>query len=72
MNTELAAQDLVAFAPELVLCVAIVFFLVVRLFNRFTWVHLGWVALGMTVALIVVTALLAVELEPLARRGRTA
>src|SRR5262249_37625908 len=49
MKPNIDAQDLLAFAPELILCGTIVLLLLVRLFNYFRWVHLGWVALGMTV-----------------------
>ncbi len=39
-----------AFAPELILCAAIVLMLVLRLFASFTRVHMGYVALGSTLA----------------------
>ena len=41
MTANLDPQDLLAFAPELILCATIVFLLVLRLFNRFNWLHLG-------------------------------
>jgi NADH-quinone oxidoreductase subunit N len=54
MNAVLRAQDLVAFAPEIVLCASVVFLLVLRLFDGFSRVHLGWVALALTaVALLI-------------------
>ena len=37
--------DVVAFLPELVLCGAIVFLLLIRLAPRYDQLHLGWVAL---------------------------
>src|SRR5258708_19179197 len=39
-------RDGQAFAPELVVCGAIVLLLGLRLFNAFNRVHLGWVALA--------------------------
>jgi NADH-quinone oxidoreductase subunit N len=48
MRTDLHTSDLVAFAPELILCATIVFLLAIRLFRRFDWVHCSWVSLGMT------------------------
>jgi NADH-quinone oxidoreductase subunit N len=42
--------DLVAFLPELILCTAIVVLLLLRLFKGLDRLHLGWVALAMTVA----------------------
>jgi NADH-quinone oxidoreductase subunit N len=39
------ARDVSAFAPELALCGAIVLLLLLRLFNVFNRLHLGWVAL---------------------------
>jgi NADH-quinone oxidoreductase subunit N len=53
-SPNISTQDLLAFAPELILCVGIVFMLVLRLFNHFNWVHLNWVALSMAVAAFVV------------------
>src|SRR5437868_6476024 len=50
MTANLNWEDLLAFAPELILCAAIVFLLVLRLFNRFNWLHLGWIALLLTLA----------------------
>jgi len=44
------ARDSVAFLPELILCVGIVLLLLLRLFRAFDRVHLGWVALGSSVA----------------------
>jgi NADH-quinone oxidoreductase subunit N len=38
-------RDVLAFAPEMALCGAIVLLLLLRLFNVFNRVHLGWVAL---------------------------
>jgi NADH-quinone oxidoreductase subunit N len=49
MIPNIPTQDLLAFAPELILCVTIVFLLILRLFDFFNWTHLCWVALGMTV-----------------------
>jgi NADH-quinone oxidoreductase subunit N len=43
------ARDCQAFLPELILCGAIVFMLVLRLFNYYNRLHLGWVALVFTV-----------------------
>src|SRR5438067_1165815 len=40
--------DLVAFMPELVLCGTIVLLLFFRLFPRFDRLHMGWVALFLT------------------------
>jgi NADH-quinone oxidoreductase subunit N len=37
-------QDWILFLPELVLCGAIVFLLLVRLFPRYDWIHAGWLA----------------------------
>jgi NADH-quinone oxidoreductase subunit N len=54
MTPNLSAQDLLAFMPELTLCAIIVFLLVLRLFNRFNHIHLGWVALILTVYTLVV------------------
>jgi NADH-quinone oxidoreductase subunit N len=54
MTTDINLADLLAFGPELVLCGTIVFLLVVRLFSRFNWAHLGWVALGFTVVALLV------------------
>jgi NADH-quinone oxidoreductase subunit N len=48
MTPNISLTDLQAFAPELLLCITIVFLLVLRLFNRFNWAHMSWVALGMT------------------------
>lgn len=42
-------RDMRAFLPELVLCGAIVFLLIVRLFPRFDRRHLGWIALVLTI-----------------------
>ncbi len=42
--------DLLAFLPELILCTAIVLLLFLRLFKGFDRVHLGWVALIMSLA----------------------
>src|SRR5262249_21298876 len=42
-------RDCQAFMPELILCGAIVFMLVLRLFNYCNRLHLGWVALVFTV-----------------------
>jgi NADH-quinone oxidoreductase subunit N len=39
------SRDVLAFAPEVALCGAIVLLLVLRLFNVFNRLHLGWVAL---------------------------
>jgi NADH-quinone oxidoreductase subunit N len=39
------SQDLVAFAPELLLCAGIVVLLLIRLFRVFDRSHLGWIAL---------------------------
>jgi NADH-quinone oxidoreductase subunit N len=41
--------DLTAFLPELILCATIVLLLLIRLFGRFDRLHLGWIALVMTV-----------------------
>jgi NADH-quinone oxidoreductase subunit N len=38
-------RDLVAFAPELLLCAGIVLLLLIRLFRVFDRTHLGWIAL---------------------------
>jgi NADH-quinone oxidoreductase subunit N len=54
MNAVLLAQDLYAFGPELVLCASIVVFLILRLVNSFNWVHLGWIALGLTLVAFLV------------------
>src|SRR5579885_1438200 len=43
-------DDLIAFTPELVLCGGIVLLLLLRLFTGLNRVHLGWVALAVTVA----------------------
>src|SRR6266852_4734621 len=48
------SRDVLAFAPEVALCGAIVLLLVLRLFNVFNRLHLGWVAL--------VTSLIALSL----------
>src|SRR5437016_772823 len=40
--------DVTAFLPELVLCLAIVLLLFFRLFPRFDRIHMGWVALALT------------------------
>jgi NADH-quinone oxidoreductase subunit N len=50
MIPNLSGQDLLAFAPELVLCGVIIFLLVVRLVNRFNYIHAGWLALLLTLA----------------------
>jgi NADH-quinone oxidoreductase subunit N len=42
--------DILAFLPELILCTAIVLLLFLRLFKGFDRVHLGWVALIMSLA----------------------
>src|SRR5262245_18612980 len=42
------ARDCRAFLPELVLCGAIVGMLLLRLFNAFNRLHLGWLALALT------------------------
>jgi NADH-quinone oxidoreductase subunit N len=39
------SRDLVAFAPELLICAGIVLLLLVRLFRVFDRTHLGWIAL---------------------------
>src|SRR5476651_1614582 len=39
------SRDLVAFAPELLICAGIVLLLLVRLFRVFDRNHLGWIAL---------------------------
>jgi NADH-quinone oxidoreductase subunit N len=44
------ARDAVAFLPELILCVGIVLLLLLRLFRTLDRLHLGWVALGTSVA----------------------
>jgi NADH-quinone oxidoreductase subunit N len=44
------SRDVLAFAPELALCAAIVLMLVLRLFNIFHRLHLGWVALAASLA----------------------
>src|SRR5262245_42711728 len=48
------SADLLAFLPELILCAAIVFMLLVRLVPRFDRRHLGWVALVLTVYALMV------------------
>jgi NADH-quinone oxidoreductase subunit N len=50
MKPNIVSYDLLAFAPELILCATIVLLLVLRLFSGFNRVHLGWVALVMTAA----------------------
>src|SRR5437016_2141636 len=52
MNSKMAESlqlslgvDLVAFAPQLVLCGAIVLLLLIRLVPRYDRLHLGWIAL---------------------------
>src|SRR6266852_4379812 len=47
-------RDAQAFLPELVVCGAIVLLLVLRLFNSFNRIHLGWVALAATFAALAV------------------
>ena len=42
------ALDFLAFLPEILLCIAIVLLLLLRLLPSFDRVHLGWVALVMT------------------------
>jgi NADH-quinone oxidoreductase subunit N len=54
MNAVLLAQDLYAFGPELVLCASVVFFLLLRLSNSYNWVHINWVALGLTLVALLV------------------
>lgn len=49
------SADLVAFLPELILCAAIVFMLLVRLVRKFDRRHLGWVALVLTFYALVVS-----------------
>jgi NADH-quinone oxidoreductase subunit N len=44
------SRDVLAFAPEMALCATIVLLLVLRLFNVFNRVHLGWVALFASLA----------------------
>jgi len=44
------SRDVMAFAPEMALCGAIVLLLVLRLFNVFNRLHLGWVALVASLA----------------------
>jgi NADH-quinone oxidoreductase subunit N len=44
------ARDSVAFLPELILCVGIVLLLLLRLFRAFDRLHLGWVALAVSIA----------------------
>src|SRR5437867_13080896 len=43
-------RDAKAFAPELVVCAAIVVLLGLRLFNAFNYLHLGWVAFAAALA----------------------
>jgi NADH-quinone oxidoreductase subunit N len=43
-------QDLPRFLPELILCGGIVLLLLMRLFNAFNALHLGWIALAITLA----------------------
>jgi NADH-quinone oxidoreductase subunit N len=47
IDQEALWQSMRAFGPETILCVAIVFMLVVRLFKFFSWVHMSYVALAM-------------------------
>ncbi|HKI31821.1 MAG TPA: NADH-quinone oxidoreductase subunit N [Gemmataceae bacterium] len=49
LQSELAA-NIEAFLPEVILCAGIVLLLVLRLFGTFKRLHLGWVALGVSVA----------------------
>ncbi|MFL5240579.1 MAG: NADH-quinone oxidoreductase subunit N [Gemmataceae bacterium] len=43
-------QDVARFLPELILCGGIVLLLLMRLFNAFNALHLGWIALAITLA----------------------
>jgi NADH-quinone oxidoreductase subunit N len=54
MTAVLLWEDLYAFGPEIVLCASIVVFLLLRLSNGFDWVHVGWVALGLTLVAFLV------------------
>jgi NADH-quinone oxidoreductase subunit N len=54
MNAVLLTQDLYAFGPELILCASIVFFLLLRLSNSYNWVHINWVAFGLTLVALLV------------------
>src|SRR5947209_8624785 len=49
--------DVILFGPELILCAAIVLMLFVRLFTRFDRWHLGTLALGLTLAALVLSIL---------------
>ena len=48
------SRDLLAFLPELLLCGAIVLMLFLRLFTALSRVHVGYVALTMTIAALLV------------------
>ncbi len=48
-------HDLLAFLPELVVCAAIVFLLLARLFRLFDKAHLGWIALLLTVGCLAIS-----------------
>src|SRR5438874_13692190 len=48
-------QDLMRFMPELILCGGIVLLLLMRLFNAFNTVHLGWIALGVVLVALAVS-----------------
>ncbi len=58
LNVEIGplVNDLVAFLPELILCAAIVLMLVLRLLPGTGRGHAGWLALGMTLVALLVSA----------------
>ena len=58
--TSRLGQDSIAFLPELILCGTIVLLLVLRLFSIFDRLHLGWLALLLTLGALTVSAGLAV------------
>lgn len=50
-------MDMWCFAPELILCAAIVIMLLFRLFNLFDRIHMGWLALALSLAAVAMSCL---------------
>jgi NADH-quinone oxidoreductase subunit N len=49
------ARDVLGFLPELILCATIVLLLLLRLFRSFGHVHLGWIALVLTLLALAIS-----------------
>lgn len=67
--TQNSMVDVRAFLPELVLCIAIVFILLVRLFPRYNRWHMGWIALILTGMATVFSFMLWYRFDPIDPRA---